>query len=362
MTTMTKLLPEDTLMFSEAGSASAVVQKQLTENALVAKELGKKLRNLKPSAVVTCARGSSDHAATYAKYVIETKAGLLVSSAAPSVSSVYAATQMLEGTLFIAISQSGASPDLVRTADAARQAGAFVVAIVNVTSSPLAAIADVVLPMHAGPEKSVAATKTYIASLTAILQLVAHWTEDGELLTALETLPLNLSAAWACDWAPAAAKLLDARNFFVVGRGVGFGVAQEAALKFKETCGLHAEAYSAAEVKHGPMAIVNAERRLGVRLGTRCRQAAGRPELFRGWPGRGLWRGAGSRAQIQGNLRPARGSLFGRRSEARPDGHRECGLPRAGDEPKRRNARRHSGPGEGFRRARRRCDDSRRGP
>nr|WP_286829651.1 SIS domain-containing protein [Kordiimonas sp. UBA4487] len=258
MTTMTKLLPEDTLMFSEAGSASAVVQKQLTENALVAKELGKKLRNLKPSAVVTCARGSSDHAATYAKYVIETKAGLLVSSAAPSVSSVYAATQMLEGTLFIAISQSGASPDLVRTADAARQAGAFVVAIVNVTSSPLAAIADVVLPMHAGPEKSVAATKTYIASLTAILQLVAHWTEDGELLTALETLPLNLSAAWACDWAPAAAKLLDARNFFVVGRGVGFGVAQEAALKFKETCGLHAEAYSAAEVKHGPMAIVNA--------------------------------------------------------------------------------------------------------
>ncbi len=252
------LRPEDTLMFAEAGSASKVVEKQLKENAPIAKALGEKLRHLKPAAVVTCARGSSDHAATYAKYVIETKAGLLVSSAAPSVSSVYAAKQMLEGALFIAISQSGASPDLVRTADAAKRAGAFVVAIVNVTSSPLAAIADVVLPMHAGPEKSVAATKTYIASLTVILQLVACWTEDAELLTALETLPLNLSAAWACDWTPAATALLGARNFFVVGRGVGFGVAQEAALKFKETSGLHAEAYSAAEVKHGPMAIVNA--------------------------------------------------------------------------------------------------------
>lgn len=257
MTAHTPLTAEKTLMFSEAGSASNVVAKQLEENGPALKALGEELRTLKPRAVVTCARGSSDHAATFAKYVIETKAGLLVSSAAPSVSSVYDARQMLEGTLFIAISQSGASPDLVRTADAARSAGAFVVAIVNVTASPLAALADVVIPLHAGPEKSVAATKTYIASLTAVLQLVAHWTEDTELLTALETLPLNLSAAWACDWGAATKELLEARNFFVCGRGVGFGIAQEAALKFKETCGLHAEAYSAAEVKHGPMAIVN---------------------------------------------------------------------------------------------------------
>lgn len=258
MTAPVTLKAEDTLMYTEAGSAAGVVARQLAENEPVLRDLGKKLRNLKPRAVVTCARGSSDHAATYAKYVIETKAGLLVSSAAPSVCSVYDARQMLEGTLFIAISQSGASPDLVRTATAAKDAGALVVALVNVVSSPLAAISDVVVPLHAGPENSVAATKTYIASLSAILQLVAHWTEDAGLLDALNVLPQNLSDAWECDWSAATRTLLEARNFFVCGRGVGFGIAQEAALKFKETCGLHAEAYSAAEVKHGPMAIVNA--------------------------------------------------------------------------------------------------------
>ncbi len=252
----TNLCPEDTLMHREAGNASQIVAHQMAQNTTLLANLGRKLRSLKATAVVTCARGSSDHAATFAKYLIETKAGLLVSSAAPSVSSVYAARQMLEGTLFLGISQSGASPDLVRTAQAAKAAGAFIVVLVNVADSPLAAIADVVVPLHAGPEKSVAATKTYIATLSALLQLVANWTEDSELLAALDTLPDLLSAAWQCDWSLATKSLLDARNFFVVGRGLGFGIAQEAALKFKETCGLHAEAYSAAEVKHGPMAIV----------------------------------------------------------------------------------------------------------
>lgn len=257
MTAHVSLTPENTLMFKEAGEASEVVARQLAANAPLVQKVSRKLRHLKPSAVVTCARGSSDHAATFAKYLIETKVGLLVSSAAPSVSSVYAARQMLEGTIFIALSQSGASPDLVRTATAARDSGAYVIALVNITNSPLAEIADVVIPLHAGPETSVAATKTYIATLAAILQLVAYWTEDTELLTSVETLPSNLHAAWALDWGAATRTLLEARNFFVVGRGVGYGIAQEAALKFKETCGLHAEAYSAAEVKHGPMAIVN---------------------------------------------------------------------------------------------------------
>ncbi len=256
MTAPAHLRPEETLMHREAGDASEIVARQLAKNAVLLGNLGKKLRSLKSSAVVTCARGSSDHAATFAKYLIETKAGLLVSSAAPSVSSVYAARPMLEGTLFLGISQSGASPDLVRTAAAAKEAGAFIVVLVNVEESPLAALADVVVPLHAGPEKSVAATKTYIATLSALLQLVAYWTEDKELLSALDTLPNLLSAAWRCDWSLATKTLLEARNFFVVGRGLGFGIAQEAALKFKETCGLHAEAYSAAEVKHGPMAIV----------------------------------------------------------------------------------------------------------
>ncbi|TNE62339.1 MAG: SIS domain-containing protein [Alphaproteobacteria bacterium] len=248
---------DKTRMYAEAHEASDVVARQLAANEPLLKKVGQKLRLLNPRAVVTCARGSSDHAATFAKYVIETKAGLLVSSAAPSISSVYAARQMMEGTLFIAISQSGKSPDLVRAAQFAKDAGATVVALVNVEGSPLAAIAHHVVPLHAGAETSVAATKSYIASLSAILQLVAHWTEDRDLLDAVESLPGNLAKAWTMDWSAAASALLDARNFFVVGRGVGFGIAQEAALKFKETCGLHAEAFSAAEVKHGPMAIVN---------------------------------------------------------------------------------------------------------
>ncbi|WP_262689707.1 SIS domain-containing protein [Kordiimonas aestuarii] len=258
MTAPPRRSPDSTLMYREAQEASHIVAKQLAFNEAAMEELGAKLRTLKPRAVVTCARGSSDHATMFAKYVIETNLGLLVSSAAPSVSSVYAARQMLEGTVFIAISQSGKSPDLVRTAEAAKAGGAYVIALVNVTQSPLADLADTVIPLHAGPEKSVAATKSYIGSLSAVLQLVAYWAKDNALKAAVTSLPGKLREAWMQDWSAATHTLLDARNFFVVGRGAGFGVALEAALKFKETCGLHAEAYSAAEVKHGPMAIVGA--------------------------------------------------------------------------------------------------------
>ena len=258
MTAPTPLKADSTLMFREAQEASHIVAKQLASNEALMEALGAKLRALKPRAVVTCARGSSDHAAMFAKYVIETRLGLLVSSAAPSVSSVYAAKQMLEGTVFVAISQSGKSPDLVRTAEAAKAGGAYIIALVNVTRSPLAELADTVIPLHAGPEKSVAATKSYIGSLSAILQLVAYWADDSSLKRSVATLPGKLHQAWLKDWTPATRALTGARNFFVVGRGAGFAVALEAALKFKETCGLHAEAYSAAEVKHGPMAIVKA--------------------------------------------------------------------------------------------------------
>jgi len=250
------LTPEATRMFQEAGEASGVVARQLAANAEIVAKVAERLRAAPPRAVVTCARGSSDHAATFAKYLIETRAGVLTSSAALSVSSVYAAPQDLEGVLYLAISQSGKSPDLLAAVEAAKAGGAFVVALVNDESSPLAALADAVLPLHAGPELSVAATKSYIAALTAIAQLVAAWTGDEDLTTALTALPQGLAAAWAQDWSAGIAALSGATNLYVLGRGVGFGVAQEAALKFKETCGLHAEAFSAAEVLHGPMALV----------------------------------------------------------------------------------------------------------
>ena len=134
-------------------------------------------------------RGSSDHAAIYGKYLIETRTGLPTSSAAPSVSSVYRAEQKMQSTLFLAISQFGKSPDLLAATEAAKAAGAFVIALVNVADSPLAEPADEVVPLRAGPENSVAATKSYIATLAALVHLVAAWTEDPELTQALDDLP-----------------------------------------------------------------------------------------------------------------------------------------------------------------------------
>ena len=243
-------------MFTEAGEASAVVRRQLAANAALIRDLGERLRALSPKAVVTCGRGSSDHAATFAKYLIEMRIGAPTSSAALSVSSIYAAEPMLEGALFIAISQSGKSPDLLTTVKAAKDAGAFVIALVNVEDSPLAQMADAFVPLKAGSEKSVAATKSYIASLAALLHIVAAWSEDVALQKALESLPDLLDQSWPMDWSAAIDRFTGAQGLYVIGRGIGFGVAQEAALKLKETCGLHAEAFSAAEVRHGPMAIV----------------------------------------------------------------------------------------------------------
>lgn len=253
---MTLPAPADTLMFREAAEAADVIAAQFARNHGVMETLAASLRAAPPPFVVTCARGSSDHAATYAKYLLETQLGVVVASASPSVGSVYAAPLQLRGALFIVISQSGKSPDLLRNAEAAKAAGARVLALVNVEDSPLAQLADTVIPLHAGAERSVAATKSYLASLAAVLQLAAYWKQDAALRSALDALPDALRQAWQADWSTVTEGLVEADNLFVLGRGLGLGAAQEAALKFKETCGLHAEAYSSAEVKHGPMALV----------------------------------------------------------------------------------------------------------
>jgi glucosamine--fructose-6-phosphate aminotransferase (isomerizing) len=130
------------------------------------------------------------------------------------------------------------------------------VALVNAEDSPLANLAHEVVPLHAGVERSVAATKTYLASAAAIAQLVANWSEDSRLAESLLELPALLEKSWTLDWSACVTRLKSARDLYVIGRGLGFGAAQEAALKFKETCGLHAEAFSSAEVRHGPMALV----------------------------------------------------------------------------------------------------------
>src|SRR6202035_3596214 len=166
---------ENTHMFQEAAAASDAVREQLQRDADAIAAIGAALRRLKPRAVITCARGSSDHAATYAKYLIETRAGVLTASAAPSVSSIYGVSQDLSGCLFIALSQSGRSPDLLASVAAAKEAGATILALCNSPDAPLIAAADLSIALRAGVETSVAATKSYLATLAALLRMVAAW-------------------------------------------------------------------------------------------------------------------------------------------------------------------------------------------
>lgn len=244
-------------MESEAREGALLAAKQLRDLPPILREIGEELRSLEPRLVMTCARGSSDHAATYAKHLIEIETGIPTASHTPSISSIFGKKwRTLDRTLFLAISQSGQSPDLVLSAKAAREAGALVVSIVNATSSPLEHESSATLPILAGAERSVAATKSFIGSLLATAHLVCEWTGGGPLRAALERSPKALSEAWELDWSEAADALFGVGDMYVIGRGSTLGIAQETALKFKETCGIHAEAVSAAEVRHGPIAIV----------------------------------------------------------------------------------------------------------
>jgi glutamine---fructose-6-phosphate transaminase (isomerizing) len=244
-------------MASEIAESGAVVRRQLIANAAPTAKLAAELRARKPLFAVTIARGSSDHAALYLKHLIELKAALACASLGPSLASLYHAPLRLSDAVAIAISQSGRSPDIVAMQRAARDQGAVTIAMVNDEDSPLARDAHALLPLRAGAERSVAATKSMIASLIAGVSLVAHWSEDSELLASLVKLPsiLDLSST-APDAAGVAETLAKAASLFVVGRGATQAVAAEAALKLKETSAIHAEAFSSAEVLHGPAGII----------------------------------------------------------------------------------------------------------
>jgi glucosamine--fructose-6-phosphate aminotransferase (isomerizing) len=244
-------------MQSELQEAAAAVQRQAQTLAEPLAALAQRLRQRRPDVVVTCARGSSAHAATFAKHLIERHLGIPVAAAAPNIASVYRRSLDLRGQLFLSISQSGRSDDLIESAVLARAAGALTAAIVNEPASPLAAASEIVLPLAAGPELSVAATKSFVASLAALLQLTASWTEDAAISSACARLPERLATASTLDWSEALRPLARARSLVAIGRGPTLAIAREAALKLKETCELHAEAFSAAEFRHGPIALVS---------------------------------------------------------------------------------------------------------
>jgi glutamine---fructose-6-phosphate transaminase (isomerizing) len=249
-------MTDTTFMRREIEEIPAATARFLAESETLLARGGQALRQKNPAVVVTIARGSSDHAANLLKYAIELLAGVPVASIGPSIVSIYGRQLKLDRAAAISISQSGKSPDIVALAESARKGGALSFALTNTAGSPLAAAADFTIDLRAGPERSVAATKTFVSSVVAGLGLVAHWTADEKLLAALATLPVALEAAVACDWSPLLEALDGHQSLYVLGRGPSLAIAGEAALKFKETCGIHAEAYSAAEVMHGPVRIV----------------------------------------------------------------------------------------------------------
>lgn len=247
----------NTNMLNEAREAPIAVARQLAHSAKEYSEFGAFLRGRTPHSILTVARGSSDHAANYMAYLIMARMGRLVTSLPMSLITLYQSQIACDGLVSLAFSQSGQSPDLVAPTRFFSERGACTAAFVNDADSPLAKAAQWIFPLHAGAETSVAATKSFINQLVAGARVVAGWQEDRDLQTALEDLPDVLSQAVNADWSAAVETLRDVDRLFVIGRGTGLPVAMEAALKFKETCGIQAEPFSGAEVKHGPMALID---------------------------------------------------------------------------------------------------------
>ena len=232
---------------------------RLLANHGLAATVADRIRRANPRVVVISGRGSSANAGTFLRYLFETRAGLLVSTSAPSVVTTYNQSIDMRDAIFIVISQSGRSPDLVAGARSARKSGALTIAIVNDVTSPVALACELTLPIGAGVERSVAATKSVVLSMVIGVQLVASLSSDGALSEKITHLPQRFRDALGCDWSAWSGSLGAARASFVIGRGFGLGPAREIGLKISETMRLPTLSYSAAEVRHGPLASASSE-------------------------------------------------------------------------------------------------------
>lgn len=250
------MVPASTRMHQEVSEIPRAVERLLRDGGQDIQISAANAREANPSFLLSVARGSSDHVCTYLKYASELLLGLPMASVGPSVKSVYGCELSCRSAVSVSVSQSGQSPDIVAMTQSLTDAGAFSVAITNNDASPLASAALSTLPIHAGPELSVAATKTFVTSLVTGLWFLAELKQDAGLLRAIHRLPDHLDAATECDWS-CASNAIGARSVFTLGRGPSWAISNEAALKFKETCLIHAESYSSAEVLHGPVSIVD---------------------------------------------------------------------------------------------------------
>ncbi len=248
--------PVDTAMAREIAEIPAK-SKHLLARAELFAEIASRIEQAKPRIVVLCGRGSSGHVGVYLRYLFETRLGWLTSAAAPSVMTAYQRPPDFREALFIVISQSGRSPDLIEPTEIARKAGALTLAIVNDQHSPVASAAELVLPIGAGPERAVAATKTVVLSMIAGARLIATLADDNLLLNSLSELPARFLSTALCDWSVWAESAANAPAAFIVGRGYSLGCAREIALKTSEILRIPALGYSAAELRHGPRAAIS---------------------------------------------------------------------------------------------------------
>ena len=262
---MTRMPTAPTSMLREIEAVPEVVGRLLAESGPEIERAAAAIRAADPGWVSLVARGTSDHAAIHLRYLIETELGIPAGMAAPSTVTIYGADLRWRGGLVIAVSQSGRSPDLVAVVAAARAGGAITVAIVNDAASPLAAAADHVIDCRAGEERSVAATKSYVAQLAAGALLVAALAPSSSLRDALPAMPriladsLAVAQAAVHDAAPIVAEFATSERSIVIGRGFEYPTALETALKLKETSRLFAEGYSSADFSHGPVVLTGPE-------------------------------------------------------------------------------------------------------
>src|SRR5438874_11771889 len=243
----------------EIGEQPAVAARLIEHGASAAAEIARRVHEASPRGIVIAARGSSDNAALYAKYLFGVRNRALVALAAPSLFTHYSHPPRLEGQCVVGISQSGESPDVIAVVEEGRRQGALTLAITNQATSRLARTAELVLPLEAGPELSVPASKTYTASLVALAMISQAIDPEPSFALALAGIPDAMDAALQEEDAlELLVRPLLGPRAVVLGRGFNFSTAEEIALKLSETSYVLARAWSVADFEHGPIAIVEA--------------------------------------------------------------------------------------------------------
>lgn len=251
------------LMLEEIGEQPDTLERTINAEAETATRIGDFIRSKEIDVIVLVARGSSDNAALFGRYLLEVTTGIPVSLSAPSVFTLYNAKLRLKHALVIGISQSGEGDDINFVLNRAKESGAFTVAITNDAESTMAKIADETLRIHAGRERSVAATKTYTGQMLLFYMLASA---IGDTRIHYRKIPefAHDSLKLAPEMKEVAARYAFMENCVVVGRGYNYGNSYELALKLMETCYVVAERFSSADFFHGPLAII--ERRFPVIL------------------------------------------------------------------------------------------------